>query len=214
MHTRIRTFVARCTIAASLVVPALAAHATLATFNLRWEGTPPGGQPVTATGRITFDTDVLPRRLSGSSYPSISLPHPAVTDLEITVIGSQQGDGTFTLEQYDSLLFFVGGSGLDLSRELIGQVLDNGLVFGPSSLGGVDGASGGFELNNDSGPGSLPESMWWFNIFPAPDADGSQYGLTMVSFAPAVPEPTGAALLLAGLGLVAARGRARRGLPA
>ncbi len=82
------------------------------------------------------------------------------------------------------------------------------------SIAACLGASGGFELNNDSGPGSLPESMWWFNLFPAPDADGSQYGLTMVSFAPAVPEPTGAALLLAGLGLVAARGRARRRLPA
>ena len=85
-----------------------------------------------ATGLITLDTATLPNPgfyLSPTALPSFLL------DLTITVSGAGAGDGTFTMSDFQGMIWYTGGGTLDLTRQLVGQP-----IGGSSSTWGRSGA--------------------------------------------------------------------------
>lgn len=187
------------------LLAASAAQADIVTFAMRWGSDPTPGAPY-ASGLLTVDTALLPvvTDLREPGFPDgdlFALPNPAVKALSITVGGAGVRGGTFGAADFDHFWFWTR-PGLDLTRELIGQRLDGGLIFGPGSVGGTDGVSGEVGPSVSSITSEAPSNFWWFTMGAA-DADGGCcVGLTLSSMAPLplpVPEPGSGALLAAGL---------------
>jgi len=81
------------------------------------------------------------------------LPDPAILDLQVTVSGSANGDGVFTLGDFTGVVFDTGGIALDFSWELVGQPTDS-LPWGTTGGMGKSSASKGIG-------GGIPD----FNLF-------------------------------------------------
>ena len=94
---------------------ASAAHATLLNFDLNWSGASFGNN-ATATGMITIDD-----RFFNNPGTNNTSAIPWATDFMITVSGSGEGDGTWSMIDYRSLILDTGGVTLDLTTELVGQ---------------------------------------------------------------------------------------------
>jgi hypothetical protein len=190
---QLRSLAVAASLATGLVAPAAADPVTL---NVHWSGAV-FGNSATATGFITFDDAVLP----SIGFPSSTtpLPDPAVIDFGITVSGAAAGNGSFDLGDFDSLYFYTPVA-LDLGRELIGQPVGGSFTFGPAASvepGAGDGDSG--EFNVFSTDPNAPSGFWFFKLA---TLGGRGDALAVTSMVP-VPEPATAALLLAGLGLLA-----------
>lgn len=175
------------------VLAANAAQAAPATFNLEWSGTS-YGNTASAIGFITFDDAVL---VSGAAF-NLNSSWAAVLDLGITISGAGAGNGSFGLSDFGSM-YFNSPSGLDFTRELIGQTLSNGSTFGTSDMSNPE-IGGDFNLFGSSS--SAPNGTWYFQLTPS----GTSESMLLTSMAP-VPEPTTYAMLIAGLGLLAVRRR-------
>jgi len=96
----------------------------------------------TATGFIVFDLNLLP---NPGSAGGVALPDPLVLDLQVTVTGSAEGDGVFTLGDFTGVVWDTGGLALDLSpgTQVLGQPTSGGtwgpdgcMPTGPQGLGG------------------------------------------------------------------------------
>jgi hypothetical protein len=117
-----------------------------------------------------------------------------VSALSIIVSGSSSGNGTFDLSDF-SYLYFYTPSDLDYAKELIGQSLSTGYVFGDRP---ETGEGGEFNLSATTSS-SAPSSNWYFTLVTA-NGYGDEMIVTSIM---AVPEPASCTLLLAGLGLLA-----------
>jgi hypothetical protein len=149
-----------------------------------------------ANGTITFESTLLPN----PADLSIGLPDPSVLALDLTVTGSANGNGHFTLADFLAINFSTNGGTLDLAHPLVGQPTNDapwGTV--PSS-----GEAGDFNLlgngcQQPAGPtsngyparthaptapaaGAPPTGVWWFDL---QAACGTGEEMLLVSFAPA-----------------------------
>ena len=159
--------------------------AGIVTLNIQWFGIE---NSATATGFITFDDTGLPEVGSQTFF---SLPNANVIDLGITISGASDGNGTFGMADFSNF-FFAAPSALDLSQELIGQLLTNGCNFGTSTGPCGDGNGGDFNLFGSTL--GAPTGTWYFQLTTA----GGEHML-VTSMVTAAPEP--ASLLLLALGL-------------
>lgn len=112
-----------------------------------WTGLPVRTQYCTCTtGYIIFEEDLV----ANPGNNSFELPHSAVLDLQLTVTGSTNSDGTYDINDYIEVAFETNGGTLNFSQPLIGQPT-NEAPWGTT----FDGSSGDFNLF--TGRGDLPE---------------------------------------------------------
>lgn len=167
---------------------AASASAGPITFDMVWAGTSFNNNAA-ATGSITFDPDVT---IDVGFQDTHSLPGSNVIALTTTITGTSGANGTFGIGSYDSF-YFAANSALDLSQELVGQVMANGCSWGTSTGDCGNGAGGDFNLFG------VPASGVYF--FQLTAASGENMLLTSFKQHSDVPEPSSIALLALGLGL-------------
>ena len=173
------------------------AHASPERFAITWSGAPYGNTG-SATGEVTLESTLV-----GTGV----IPISAIDDLEITVRGTGYGDGTFTKSDFSRIDFDAPGA-LDLTRELIGQPLGNGHVFGePRGLGGDFNVFGIPSVSLH-----VPAGTGYFQMVPDEYGGNGIDPLRVTSIVPltAVPEAGEAAMSMAGFGLLLACARHRR----
>lgn len=88
-------------------------------------------------GFIIFEENLL----TNPGNNIITLPDPAVIDLQFTVTGSIDSDGQYDINDYVEIAFDTNGGTLDFSQPLIGQAT-NGQPWGTA----FDGSAGDFNL--------------------------------------------------------------------
>lgn len=177
------------------------ADASFQRFDLQWSN----GETILVTGHVVLDTDVLPSTtLDALAGPiGVYLPSPAVEELTITVTGSRTGDGTYDMRDFARLNFWTPG-GIDLTKELVGQTMGNGWVFGepPCQCDPPwPPVSGEFGLESTDMSSKTPTSTtWWYYLtIGDPSKEDCCQTAHLDSMVP-VPEPGTARLL--GMGLV------------
>ena len=175
-----------------------------------------GVNPAVASGTITVDSTLLgnPNRnvwdvSSGSIYSGpgnygTNIPG-LVTALSVTVTGATNSadNGTFTLADYDAVLFDTSSRALNLGQQLMGQATfsPNGKTWGENDTS--DGATppaaytGGFQLFAATGS-QTPSQI---DPFQMGTGGGNGDELQLVFFAPFSDIPESASFALVGLGL-------------
>ncbi|TDR22410.1 hypothetical protein [Marinicella litoralis] len=139
------------------------------------------------TGYIVLETDLI----DNPGFNEISLPSPAVLDLQLTVTGSAFSDGDYSISDYDLVLFGTNGATLNFNQALIGQATD-GSPWGTT----FDGESGEFnfisfaqgppgppgeanmgDFYNEFSPsgviGDPPSGCWYFTLCENINQDGT-----------------------------------------
>lgn len=180
-------------VAAALMMntSAVSAERTMA---MRWGTSDPN---IYAYGSITFDDAPA---FNGEVYYI-----PTVYGLVLTVSGTDIGEGTFHLSDFEAVSF-VFPSLLDFDRELIGQPLANGHRFGVIDFPDP-GGSGDFTFCGSGGSsGHAPTCVFYFAI-----GSGGQ-AMNVLSISP-VPEPATGAVMFMGLLALAWRQRRPGGRP-
>ncbi len=166
-----------------------------------------------AAGTITFDASKLAnpgRNLwdPNDLYPGYGTRTAGlVTGLSVTVTGSTGGggDGTFSLADFDAVLFDTSSTALNLGQQLIGQTTSspNGKTWGqddPKDPLSSPAAfyTGDFQLFGKTGS-AAPYGIYPFQVS---TDHGNNDGMQLVSFASAnIPEP--GILGLMGIGALA-----------
>lgn len=178
-----------------------------------------------AVGSITFESTLLANPGTNDFF----LPDPAVLALNVTVSGSANGNGTFTLADFNEVVFDTNGGTLNFGSQLVGQATSG------SPWGTTDSNGGDFNLFSGSpvayparynqpataptGVNVAPSGVWYFTLGANGGADEPMELVGMsagggVTPAAALPIGRGAWLALAGLlalvGLVAFRRRTLR----
>ena len=124
MQTIVKTSLAALILLTATLM-ATSAFAAMQTLNIQWSGAGFGNK-ATATGAITFDNTKLPQ-IGNPGF--ISLPATSVTSLTITITGAASGNGTYSLTDFYGLNFSTPKA-LNMSAQLVGQTLANGITFG------------------------------------------------------------------------------------
>ena len=194
----------------TILLAAAPAAASFLTYDFTF-----AGNGASATGSITFDMALLAnpgRNLfdtsAGGDYSMYGTNIPGlVTALSVTVSGASDGNGLFTLADFDGVLFDTSTAGLNLNpnQQLIGQSVVTGYGTGawgtPAIISGsnpVQSWTGDFQLFS---PASSP-APYGSNPFEITTAGGEAMQLTSMIAVNAVPEPSTYALLCISLGVV------------
>lgn len=180
-------------LAAALAACSATATAELIIYDLEWSGLGFENE-ATATGQVTIDTDLVPN----PGFYNGEWEDSAFSDFSITVVGSENGDGTFSTdnEDFEAVIWTVGEDDFDLANggdiqpidlhsELMGQIGFNDFnVFSNKFL-----PSFGTPIPTGINPFTLIVGEYDFT---ANGGDG-QY-IELVSMRP-VPAPSSLALL-------------------
>jgi hypothetical protein len=132
-------------------------------------------------GYIIFEETLL----ANPGNNTFSLPDPAVLDLQLTVTGSVDSDGSYDLSDYNEIDFWTNGGTLDFSQPLIGQAT-NGQPWGTTfdgnsgefnlwSFGGGQKSSNRYDGNRGLPIGGPPTACWWFTVC-EPNGQGGPNG--------------------------------------
>jgi len=175
-------------VAAGLTSFAANANA-VTTFNIRYSGAGFDNN-ASAVGTVTLDETQLSQQFNFSGFGT------AVLGLSLTVSGASSGNGTFTFSDFSSWRWDTNGTTLDYSKELVGQTLQGGHIFGTS-----DAYSDFNVFGNNS---SAPYGMSHFMLM---TQGGMGDALQMTSMS-TVPEPSTYGLI--GLGALGVAFVARR----
>ena len=203
----------------ALLFAAAPATASVKSFTFTFAGNGVDNS-ATATGFITFDmalltnpgrnvfdtsiggiysTKVGPYAYYGDNIPGL------VTALSVTVRGATTGNGTFTLPDFDGVLFDTTRLGVNMNQQLVGQSLVN---IGPTGETWSWGSVGPEYLIVGSDPAA--SYVGDFQLFSPSDSNAPTGGnpftiqsfgddMTLTSFTP-VPEPSTYLLLSLGIG--------------
>ena len=164
-------------VAAGLTSFAANANA-VTTFNIRYSGASFGNN-ASAVGTVTLDETQLSQKFNFSGFKGA-----AVLGLSLTVSGASSGNGTFTFSDFSSWRWDTNGTTLDYSKELVGQTLQGGHIFGTSDAysdfnvfgnnfgSGAPYGTSHFELTTQGGMGDALQ-MTSMSTVPEP----STYGL-------------------------------------
>jgi hypothetical protein len=184
------------TIAVAFLFNSSMAKAEVKTFNFIFSGTP-NSNNANASGFITLDTDFITN--SSSTFPLESrINISQIIDLGLTVTGASTGNGNFTKSNFGHVTF-NSTSGLDFSRELVGQSLTNGGVFGTSFNG----------FNLWVANGSAPSANGWSQLR-SNGGTGDRMNLASLTAVNPVPEADTSAMLLMGAGVMGFIARRRK----
>jgi hypothetical protein len=177
-------------VAAGLTSFAANANA-VTTFNIRYSGASFGNN-ASAVGTVTLDETQLSQQFNFSGFGT------AVLGLSLTVSGASSGNGTFTFSDFSSWRWDTNGTTLDYSKELVGQTLQGGHIFGTSD------AYSDFNVfaNNSSAPFGVSHF-----VLATQGVMGMYEPLKMTSMS-TVPEPSTYGLI--GLGALGVAFAARR----
>lgn len=191
---------------AALFSAAQASAQTPVEYTLEWSD---ATGSTTASGFIVLDRDLV---TTPGDYVW-TLPDPAVLDFEITVSGSTNGNGTFTIADYGLIIFNTNGGALDLDAELVGQPTDGDPWGTPGGSGGDfnifaggGGGQGGTGNRYDNAPtprgeiGLPPIGTFFFEITAN---DGAGESMLLTSFRPAGTPMATAIPTLSAAGLAA-----------
>ncbi|MEE1673493.1 PEP-CTERM sorting domain-containing protein [Agarivorans aestuarii] len=102
-------------------------------------------------GVIVFDEDLFG---DGSALIGNFTP---VVSLNLFVSGTAARDGAYDMSNYINIVFDTAGTSLDLSKELVGQQLNNGNNFGECPFG----ECGDFNLFA-ADQNTAPSGFWYF----------------------------------------------------
>jgi len=177
-------------VAAGLTSFAANANA-VTTFNIRYSGASFGNN-ASAVGTVTLDETQLSQQFSFTGFGT------AVLGLSLTVSGASSGNGTFTFSDFSSWRWDTNGTTLDYSKELVGQTLQGGHIFGTS-----DAYSDFNVFGNNLGSGA-PYGTSYF-VLRTQGGMGDALQMTSMS---TVPEPSTYGLI--GLGALGVAFVARR----
>ena len=182
-------------IAALLIAMALAVatSAQAKLFTVTWSGATVG-DGASATGLFDLSPDT-PADPEGADNPP---PDGDMKIISLTVTGASQGNGTFVQSDF-YFGYFSFYSTLDFSKELIGQVMDNGYAYGFNDS--ARGPSGDFNVFGKYG-GSAPSGYDYFGL--QTNGMNGDY-LRLTSIAPvtsAATEPASWALMIGGFGMI------------
>ena len=175
-------------VAAGLTSFAANANA-VTTFNIRYSGASFGNN-ASAVGTVTLDETQLSQQFNFSGFGT------AVLGLSLTVNGASSGNGTFTFSDFSSWRWDTNGTTLDYSKELVGQTLQGGHIFGTSDMYSDFNV---FGINS-----SAPSGMSHF-VLTTQGGMGDALHMTSMS---TVPEPSTYGLI--GLGALGVAFAARR----
>jgi len=159
------------------------------TFNIRYSGASFGNN-ASAVGTVTLDETQLSQQFVFSGFGT------AVLGLSLTVNGASSGNGTFTFSDFGHWRWDTNGTTLDYSKELVGQTLQGGHIFGTGDIYSDFNVFG----NNSSAPSGIGQ-------FVLMTQGGTGDALQMTSMS-TVPEPSTYGLI--GLGALGVAFVARR----
>jgi hypothetical protein len=189
--------------AAAILGMASMAQAAVHTMDITWSGDQYGNS-AQATGEFTFDDSVAPDLGGVQNFHAVG--DGGLLSLSMDITGSSAGNGHFTLSDFSNY-YFAAFSPLNYGAELIGQLMGNGCNYG-SFTACYGGPSGDFNLFTAGG--SAPEGTFYFQLT---TAGGDSMAVTSIRPA-GVPEPTGWALMIGGVGLAGAMLRRQRAMVA
>lgn len=159
-----------------------------------------------AHGYIVFDDALLPNPTPTSPVSGALLfPGVEVTGFSLTISGAAAGNGTFTLSDYLAFSWDTAGVSLDLTTELVGQIIGTAGGWGTTH----DGATGDFNFLTDltTNPAAPTTAGLAFQIA----TDGGNGDTLNLSSMRRLPEPASLWLLGIGAGaLAASRNKALR----
>ncbi|HLO85054.1 MAG TPA: PEP-CTERM sorting domain-containing protein [Nostocaceae cyanobacterium] len=158
--------------------------AQAAVFDLKWSGES-FGNGASATGFIEFDPSD-PSFVSATIPPSSDITS-SVKDFSITITGARSGNGTFTLSDFQRIIFrYPPNSSLDFTQELVGQPANPpALPFGTA----YNGQAGDFNIfRNFASSPNAPTGAFFFQIITS-GSTGDRLKLTSFKPQTTVPEP-------------------------